>query len=392
MHDTNVQSARDPAAPAAVGIRRWALLVVSIGAIAAFLVTRLPNLDADVPDWSLTQYSPIDEFAYTVPAFNLHHYGTWVHQAAPWAPVEGPPMNVVQNVAAAASMQLVGYDYWGLRTSSVLFGLIAFLALIAVVKRQAADARRVEGVSAKLALAVTLAAVVLLLADFSSLLSARIIEPTVTRLAAATVVVYLVSRGTFLGDRQGLLRSGVFGAVVGAAVVFVYIYNLFLLPAALITLACWAYRSGGRSALVRHSIAFIVGVAVVTIGYFVLVYLVYGQTPIEWYRVWIGSFGNSSRTTGLSLAKVLSILDANVFRLDPAFLGLFLVSLPVFAWGIAPADRCGPPHRLRARLLRGPVGVRRRLPRPQVPDGDAVRSTHRRGGHPGCEWVQGVGP
>ena len=94
-----------------IALRRWASLLAGIAVVVAFIVTRLPHLDADVPDWALTQYSPIDEFGYTVPAFNLHHYGTWVHQAAPWAPVEGIPLNPAENIAAAISMRMIGYDY-----------------------------------------------------------------------------------------------------------------------------------------------------------------------------------------------------------------------------------------------------------------------------------------
>ena len=316
-------------------LRRLAPVWISAGIILVFLATRLPFLDADVPEWPLSQYAPLDEFAYTIPAFNLFHYGTWVHQATSFTSLEGWPMNVAQNVVVAATMRLVGYDFWGFRASSVLFGLIAFLALLAIVKRQGEDAVGLGAASSRLAQAVTVAAGVLLLADFSSLLSARIVEPTVTRLAAAAVIVWLVGRGTFLGHGHGLSRSAVFGAVVTATVLLVYIYNAFLVPAGLVALGWWAFRNGGRRAAARHVTAFLVGCGVTAIGYFGLVYLIYSYTPVDWYRAWIGAFSGSSRFSGLSLDHVLSILDANVFRLDPAFLGVFLVSLPVFAWSLA---------------------------------------------------------
>jgi hypothetical protein len=307
--------------------------VAIIGAIAAFLVTRLAVLDADVPLWALTQYSPIDEFAYAIPAFNLNLYGTWVHQAAPWAPIEGLPMNAAQNLVASMSIRLIGDDFWGLRASSVAFGLIVFVALVAVVRQAADDARRHDGISSSLGPAVTVAAAVLLLVDFSSILSGRIVEPTVTRLAAAAVILFLVAHGTFLGARHGIVRSAVFGGVVAAAVFFVYIYNLFLVPPAAIALAWWAYRNGGWAALIRHGVAFAVGGLLVAAAYFGLVAAVYDLTPIDWYRTWIGSFETTTRTGG-SVDKVLSILEANVFRLNPAFLGLFIASLPVFAWSV----------------------------------------------------------
>jgi hypothetical protein len=307
-------------------------ILVTIGLIAVFLATRLPWLDADIPQWELSWYSPIDEFGYTVPAFNLIHYGTWVHQAAAWAPLEGPPINVAQNVVAAATMAIFGNSYWGLRLSSVVFGLVAFLSIVGIVRRQAGEARRFDGASARLAFGVVVAAAVLLLADFSFLVSARTVEPTITRLAAAALIVALVGRGTFLGERHGVGRSAAFGGAVTAAVLFVYIYNAFLLPAAFVAVAWFAFRNGGRASVGRHVLAFLVGCVAVTALFFGLVYIVYGQSPIEWYRTWISTFATSSRGEAFSIAKIATVLEANVFRLDPAFVGVVLVSLPLFAW------------------------------------------------------------
>ena len=329
-----MQGLSPPNRPISGLFRRSAGVGVSIAVIAVFLATRLPILDADVPEWALSQYSPIDEFGYTIPAFNLYHYGTWVHQATSFTAIEGWPMNAAQNAVVAVTMRLIGYDFWGFRASSVLFGLIAFLALLAIVKSQADDAVSLGSASNRLAKAVTVGAGLLLLVDVSSLISARTVEPTVSRLAAASVVLWLVSRGTFLGSQHGLRRSAIFGALVTSAVLFVYIYNAFLVPAAFVGVCWWAVRARGPRAAGQHAIAFLAGGGLVATVYFGLVYLTYDYGPLAWYRGWIGSFSGSTRFTGLSLDKALSILDANVFRLDPAFLGLVLVSLPVFAWSL----------------------------------------------------------
>ena len=113
--------------------RRW-VVAAWAAAIVLFLATRLFLLDRDVPPWPLAYYQPIDEFAYVLPAFNLHHYGTWTHQETPYVPVEGLPLNVLQTVVAAVGVAL-SWTYWGLRTSSVLFGLVGFLAIVAVAYR-----------------------------------------------------------------------------------------------------------------------------------------------------------------------------------------------------------------------------------------------------------------
>ena len=231
------------------------------------------------------------------------------------------------------------------------------------MRRQGFELHWLDGASARSALVVTVGAVAILLADFSSILSARIIEPTVTRLAVASLVLYLVGRGTFLGERHGTGRTGAFGVVVGAAVIFVYIYNLFLIPAVLVTVAWWAYRAGDWGSVARHVAAFLVGVAAIWAVYFVLVYGIYGQTPLEWYRYWLAPFGSSARASGLSVSKLVSVLGGNLFRMDPAFLALFLASLPVFAWGLVrrpsppassswPASRSWSPNRGSSPTIR----------------------------------------
>ena len=106
---------------------------LAVAFLGAFALTRLVSLDRDLPPWELAQYQPIDEVAYTVPAFNLVHYGAWAHRAAPYAPVEGSPMNVVQSIGAALTLE-IDWSYPAFRASSVLFALVAALAMLAVVR------------------------------------------------------------------------------------------------------------------------------------------------------------------------------------------------------------------------------------------------------------------
>jgi hypothetical protein len=313
--------------------------VLTTGLVIAFFATRLPILDADIPQWELTVYAPIDEFVYSIPGFNLVHYGTWVHQAASWAPLEGQPTNVLQNVVVALTLQLFGTTYWGLRLSAIAFGLVGFLSLIAIVRVQAREAQRFDGVPARLAWLVVAASGVLLLVDFSFVLSARVVEPTTSRIAVAALLVALVAHGVFLGERHGVARSGVLGFLTGAAVAFVYVYNAFLVPGALVAVAWWAFRRGGWAAVARHAAAFLVGSLLAVALYFAMIELIYHLSPIDWYRTWIAPLESSSRGSGISLAKVAAILQANIFRLDPAFFGVALAAVPVFAWTLARRPR-----------------------------------------------------
>jgi 4-amino-4-deoxy-L-arabinose transferase-like glycosyltransferase len=306
-------------------------MITLASGVAIFLASRLVFLDADVPTIKLTQYSPIDEFAYSVPAFNLLHYGTWTHQVAAWAPVEGWPMNVLQNVVAAFTMQVVGYTYWGLRASSILFGLVAFLAMVGVIERATRETPERAEDSRRWPLAILTASVILLLVDFSSLISGRVVEPTISRVAVVAGLVWLISRGTFLGNRPEFRRNLVLGLLVGGAVWFVYIYNVFLIPGVLVAVLAWAWKQG-RPAVARHATAFVAGVAIATAAYFVAIWAVYHLSPVGWYQTWIASYGNSARFEGPTIAHLTSLLDANIFRLDRPFLLLFLLGLPIFAW------------------------------------------------------------
>ena len=313
----------------ASGSRRVGLAGLGLATVA-FLITRMVFLDRDIPPWSVSQYSPIDEFTYVLPAFHLHHYGTWTHQLAPWARVEGWPMNVAQTVLAAITLQLGGYTYFGLRFASVVFGLVAFLAMADVVRRRVYSAMD-AGVSRWLGLGVLAGVVALLLLDFSFLLAGRIVEPTIARLAGIALLIWLVDRGDLLGDRHSLARSLALGAFVSALVWIVYVYNAFVVPAALVALVVRA-RAADNRAVARHVAVFVLGAALVTVLYFVFVFAVYGHSPIEWYRTWIQYYDNSSRVAGASARNLWSMFEANIFRLDRPLLLLFLLSLPVFAW------------------------------------------------------------
>lgn len=245
-------------------------------------------------------------------------------------------MNVAQTVLAAITLQVGGYSYFGLRVASVVFGLVAFLAMADVVRRRVYSAMD-AGLSPWLASGVLAGAVALLLLDFSFLLAGRIIEPTIARLAGIALLIWLVDRGSLLGDRHSLARSLGLGAFVSVLVWFVYIYNAFIVPAALVALVVRVgagddLRAAEERGVVRHIAAFVLGALLVTVLYFVFVYAVYGHSPIDWFRTWIVYYDDSSRVAGASARNLWSMFEANIFRLDRPLLLLFLLSLPVFLW------------------------------------------------------------
>ncbi len=335
-------SGEQPSTAPVTGTRRKRVgQVALVIAVTLFVVTRLAFLDRDVPPWNLAEYQPIDEFGYTIPALNLHHYGTWTHQEVPYVPREGSPMNILESLVTGATLDL-DWTYWGFRASSVLFALVAFAAMLATVRQLVRRARRDQVDLPFDPDWILVGAGLLLLVDFSFLIAGRIVEATIARLAVVTVLIWLVARGTFLGRERSSARTVVFGSLVGAAVWFVYVYNAFLIPGAVLAVALWAARGGTGRDVLRHVALSLAGIAASTLAYFAVVYLVYGHGPTEWYQTWLALYRESGRADSFDLPGIWTVLAGNIFRLDRPLMVVTLLALPSFvSWTRRTADSIG---------------------------------------------------
>lgn len=320
---------------AAPGARRRSHLLgaalLAFGSVV-YLVSRMVALSADQPPWHLVNYSSIDEFNYLMPALNLIRHGSWTFQSASYAPLYGWPMNVLDNVVAWMTLSIWGKTYYGLRMGSVLMGLAAFLAVIAAVRAIANEARDEGALGRRGPLLLMSAAMAFLLVEFSTLVVSRVAEPTMGRMLALAVLLWLTARKTFFpDDRSRLLPTLFLGAYAGAAVWFVYVYNAFIIPAVILAVIAWAWRDGLRG-LIRHGAALAAGVCVSTCLYFGFVWLMYHVGPSGWYRLWIGAYSGTGRAAGISWGSLWFILQSTLFRLNRPLLLLFLLSLGGFAW------------------------------------------------------------
>ncbi len=228
----------DPLAPATSRNRRlFALLIVVVG--LAFILSRIVFLDADLPPWGLTHYQPIDELFYTISSFNLFHYGSWVHQVVPFVRDDSSPLNVLQGLLTWICLELFGNTYWGLRMAPELvawcsFGLMAVLLWRIV---PAADALGAPAGGIGRAAVAGLWTMVAFF-DFSFLVAARVAEPTSFRLVAVCAILVLCSLPYFNAAVR-VRRSLLLGLLTGVAVVFVYVYNAFLVPGVFVAVLAW---------------------------------------------------------------------------------------------------------------------------------------------------------
>jgi hypothetical protein len=317
-----------------VSSRRTRITGAVLLAIAslAYLASRMFVLDADQPLWHVVHYSSVDEFHYLMPALNLIRYGTWTYRAAPYAPLYGWPMNVLDNVIGWATLRIWGNTYYGLRMGAVLMGLGMFLATIGAVAAVAKDARR-DGALGRLGpLLLTSASALFLLVEFSTLVSSRVAEPGMGRMLALAVLLWLTARRSFLPeDRSRILPTLLLGVFTGAALWFVYVYTAWMVPAVIVTVAVWAWRDRWRG-LLRHGAALAAGLLVSTGLYFGFVWLMYGVGPLGWYHTWIKAYDGSGRAAGIIWGALWYVLQSTLFRLNHPLLLLFLLCAGGFLW------------------------------------------------------------
>ena len=109
--------------------RYWSLLCAVVGGL--FIASHAPNLDADQPEWDISRYQPLDEGYYSIPAFNLYHYGSAAHQVVDFI-APPPPTSALLSYMTWLSLEVFGNTYYGLRGSALLAGLLIVLLLFGI--------------------------------------------------------------------------------------------------------------------------------------------------------------------------------------------------------------------------------------------------------------------
>ena len=310
-----------------------------------------------MPRYEISELQPIDEFFYTIPAFNLFHHGAMAYRVVPFIPSDGAPVNVLQNVLTFLTLSVFGNNYYGLRMASVLAGVAVFFLLFLILRSQVglywtpplARARFAGGghlptsgedtlikspppASARFRWAMPLLCLAYLVSDFSFNWAARVAEPTIFRMLAMVLVLFVVSAWP-LHASPSMWRAAALGFIGTAAFVYVYVYNAFIIPAVVVTLAVEALPWGWRG-VVRQLVAGAVGAAVAILSFAAVVYATYGQSVIDVYRIDIAPFGARLSTAELAAAlpvNLVSIFSTNIFRFDLPLLVAFAIALPVFA-------------------------------------------------------------
>jgi hypothetical protein len=299
------------------GIGSFWLWTIALGVV--FIASRVLFLDRDVPRYDFTAIQPIDELFYTIPAFNLFHYGGMAHSVVAYIPSDGSAANLLENVMTALTLFVFGNDYYGLRMASVLAALGVALLLVAMIRRETGSQL------------VAALALVYLVCDFSFNVAARVAEPTIFRMLALVAVLFVA----FVWRPDGaswVARAVVMGFLAIAALVFVYTYNAFVVPAVFLMLLLEAWPLGLRRIVINVG-AGVVGAALAMLAFAAATFAGWGESPLDVYLKDIAPFGARLSFQDMAAAipvNLNEILFTNFFRFDPVLLVLVALALPAF--------------------------------------------------------------
>ena len=307
--------------------------------IALFILSRSVYLERDLPSTVISSYVAIDELYYTIPAFNLYHYGETIHNIVPFLSEDLQPINIMENTFTFFTLSLFGNNYYGLRMASVLAALIIFVLLYLILKKIVNGNMQEEGFYEVNNLEkrnyVLYFVMAYLLCDFSFLMAGRVAEPTIFRILALVVVIYIGTLPSLFTKLESKGYSMLLGFLALAAVVFVYVYNAFIFCALAVSVFLWAYKSGLKNA-VKQSTFFLLGTILCLLTYQLFIDVTYNSSLAEViqhlipYQNRMGVGVSHTARIESYLLNTIFLFLTNVFRFNIILLLIFLVSLPVF--------------------------------------------------------------
>ena len=328
-------------------VSRSKQLIIIVCLAFLFVLSRSVFLDRDLPPGKISSYIPIDEFYYTIPGFNLYQYGETIHSVVPEIIGDLQPTNILENIVTAIFLSIFGNNYYGLRMGSVFSALLVFvftfLVLWALIIDNGSPKNNMQIQNKILdanAFIIIYACMLYLLFDFSFLVAGRVAEPTIFRMLVMVILIYISTMPFVQGPLTNKWYSAFFGFIGMAAVVFVYIYNLFVFCALGVSVFFWAQKRGIRNAI--KQIAFFIVGSILCIAIYQLVAVITYHSSL--YEVYIHMVPFSGRITGdlvgidtlyTRISNVMIIFLTNIFRYNPVLLFLFLLSLPILIWRVS---------------------------------------------------------
>jgi hypothetical protein len=284
--------------------------------ITVFFITRLINLDADIPfGWGFARYQHFDEVFYSIPALHLFHYGTWAVEyfgfkfniAGGWISIP------IWNYLHFIFLEIFENKLIAIRFPAVLAGAGIYILYLNILSRLNNDFKK-SGTTAPI---LFILFAVYPLCDLIFYLSNTINEPTIYRLLFASWLFYILVGSDVISKKKAFW----IGVLAAFSVVFVYLYNLFLLLFAFLVLLQKPHR--------HKLLYFFSGGAVVVLIWIGSYEWLHNVSLLQAFSALVasGSRGVNSLSPIDIVIRIALLFSTNFLSVSPALLVFFFFGL-----------------------------------------------------------------
>ena len=292
------------------------LIIFSISVL--YLISRILFLDSDVPAWDISFYQPIDEFYYSLGAFNLFREGSYNFTSFDFINEPTFVTNYFTEYLTYLSLSLFGNNYYGLRLASVFAGFLIVLLLNKIFFLY----QKSHKVDSNIWIYLTLYMIV----DFSFMLSNRVLEPTIFRMLSMLFVIYISIKLT--KEFIDIKRSIFLGFISFSSFIYVYTTNLFIIPALGLYILIISYLQNPKD-VIKIVVAYIFGVLISVLLFILYYYLVFdGNYIVDFMEMMSVMNGRISHF----FMNIFKFFNTNIFKYNQLLLFLTMFIAPLFIY------------------------------------------------------------
>jgi len=301
--------------------KKYFIIILSL--LFIFALSRFMYLDSDLPPWNIAYYQPIDEFYYTLQAFNFFNYGVWWYTPYDFLTNFTYFESELENIMTFFSLETFGNNYYGLRGASVISVIMIVLMITYLVGAFAVKDDKYK---------LIIITMIYMIVDFSFNLSGRIAEPTVFRMLALVLIIFVGNK--YLKGNITQKKSFSFGFLAFSSFIFVYLTNAFIVPAVGMSILLISLKEN-RGVALRNSGFFILGTLISLIIFLIFHYTLYNENFFSAYNEIQKLFSARTSISHLNIFDTIlsfgkSFFQTNIFMYNLSLLFIFLFSLPLY--------------------------------------------------------------
>ncbi len=287
--------------------------------LVMLLALRIVNLDADLPNYELSKYMPLDEGYYAQDAIRIvrseitdkQHIidDTQIKQ---WTSSE----SCLTTVFCAISLAIFGNNYYGLRLSMVIISaMIECMVALSFLKIQSDEETGKDGLTFLLLAIMTI--------NYGFFLGGRVVEPSLTRSLCVTALFMLYA--TFFRKTAYCLE--LLGAASVWTIVLGYASNAFaVLAGGLMILAGWIWS---RRISIKPLIKYIIGCMCGYISGEIIYYVVQGRFFVLDFLKDFSNYSGGLFSFSIKsfVYNVRDYASSNIFVFCPLLLWISLIAV-----------------------------------------------------------------